>query len=687
MSLVKNVQKYLTSQNLKINKYLEKELSQINPKNLTIEDETRLDMLQKGLMESINELKNKHDVTVVKYTKSDIGHNAIGIVPLKEIEKNPNNYLPIFVINPLFVYAPDINEFIYKRKSGEGIETLINFQEKWEKYTENPNMSEKEKLNLLDRVDSLSDFKEILLPNIQKYMTLSKEEATKLAEHKLSQKYNEDTANKVTQILKKLEDIEQLEDELNLKELQYEQDSVDLELKIDKYNNTVKKFESKFNELEESLNYVTDMENKIRTKYKSIQEFADKLTIYDNNISEGDLQSYQSYFNDHTKVYIDSLVAQFRNTVIDELKVSIEDFKTHMKSTQEKEASLKTDLDYILNSYRESLKDLEDIERKPLELTLDYLEVDMEMLAKDLAMKIQIEVNNSDEEVKKAYQEYLKIIEKIYKTSGDKSKEDIESMKQIVKFADSLKGNSEFSILESNSKHLALLAKRTFKKENYYYVISPVIFANLLEKNHNYAGYLVSDYSSEIGTDDVNFFNRIISFITTYTLDRKEKFKQTKDSIKVISSTDDNWLRRLTNIEYYLKLNAMKHETIKRYGINIAISKDLNKEIQLSNSINYKGGFLAFKGHNGYVIITNNRVVIKYNSNKNISLKYETNKDLQEIFNKAEMPIIQAVVNTDKYTMQDSKKILNHIKSIVTTGLSLISDYKNQYTQFTGEKN
>lgn len=693
MSLVTALKKNLMSKNISMNGYLKNKLKDVTPTNLDLEDSSRLNSFQMGLTQIATKFKNEYEMKIYRYSKSDIGHDAIGFISYSEYDKNSDNFLPLFIVSPIFIYAPDVDEFIYKRKKGEGIESLINFKSKWQDFVKNESMSAKEKEEIDEKTASYSEFQEIILPYIQQFMTLNEEEARHFAKDRISKNHHKDVSKKANEILDRIEDIQQMEDELNLRELQYEQDSVELENKITRYNNTVKRFEEKFIELEESLNYVTEMEKELEAKYQKIKSYSERISVYNDeengHTSESSLNHSKQYFDDHTKVYVDSLIEQVRNTIIAELKGDIADYKKHNYSKEEMEKNIQSKVEYILKSYDESLDELEELDKEPLKLTLSYLEVDTDILSKELAMKLDVPDSRKEEHVKELYEKYLQFIESIFTENGGKTKEDIESMKAIVRFTDKLKGKNGFEIVENNAKSITMLLKRKFEDEYHYYVVSPVLLANLTasKNHHHYAGYSVTNFNTDIGKDDFDFYKHLIAYITNYTMERKGKMKFEAEQVKKIGTTDESWTRRLNNIEHFIKINAINHETLKRYGLNVSVNKDETKTIPLSKTVNYTGGFLVFKGYLGYLIVTENRIAIRQNNNKNLMIKYQTNKEIQEIFSKNKKALSEILVNTSKYSQKDVDKVYSIVTNFIVSGLSLITDYEKIYKKVKEQEN
>lgn len=664
---VSNSIKSASNKNQDIYEYL-KEKIQLKSEE-TVNDQNRLYRFRNYVLEMEDELEKVSRFKIEYYNATILGVDAIAFIDIDDYQENQEKAMPLYIVSPLFVYAPDVDKMIYMREGDtDDISELLNYQADWKLNANTNSRSSKNDSDLENLRTSINDFKEIILPMIQKTMVDDSEQDKKMARESILQT----ESDRVKKYVEKAINLEDAEHELNLKQLQYQEDSLDFERKVERYNTNVKAFQKKLDELKDGIAYLKERENELIQLSNTVNDLENTKSI----LPQEKLEEIQEM--------IEGIIKQYQQDSISAITNIMKDMSTPVDK-EEITNQLNETIDNIIETYKTKVFETNDIQDKePLEMTMNYLEVNKEDLITPVveeATKIANKPFKLESYHNVAIMNSIRNVQDAYKSVNGIQESDVECLKKLCSFLKQLNMTESISIVKNYSNEGCLIFRKETNNQTNLYVLSPVLFGNVTTQEY-YAGFDVENNlntSEEIQIKDEQFFGKIISYITAYYLNRTNS-KEIK--LKEISEPkESNWTNKMLNAKAYLQLNAHMHKKIEQLGVQIGFGTG---KVQVSDKEIYNGSAIGYLGLYGFLYILPTKIVLVDRENNYQSVPYETNIQLASILS-SNNKYAKFLVDNPKLNLSD-KKLIQLLFTPLISGLDLRGNYVKRLQEKQNEK-
>lgn len=602
----------------------------------TLTDGQRMYRFKKYINSLEKDLAENSMFKIAYYNSSILGTEAVAFIDSEDYDKYGDNGIPLYIVSPLFVYSPLIKQMIYMRKGDtEDISGLLNYQLDYKMTIVN----EDDDVNTKNIKTVMKDFNNIILPLILETMTDSDDQDKELARKSVLGL----ESDKVKTLVKTAQELEGFEDELVNRKLQYEDDSIEFQQKVEKFNKQVLAFYKKVEDVDNAIEDLHEQELILKDQYKNVTRLKEVL---------GDVPEHFLIDIDRE---IETIAKQYKASIISGIKEAL--YEGNIKELDFNQIS-----NQILKEFREDIAKSELDHTEIYEMTLDCFTTDINEMAEEIEDIVEKDIFNFEitSYHQAIFSKAINLLKAGYTKFGAKSKADEPVLEAINEYLGKLVERKDIKILKQSSQLGCYIFAMELNNKINFYLISPILFGNISNSQY-YSGFPTnSEYERNSEYADREFFSNMIKYLDAHYLKRLEKPKVvTKEE-----SADSTWAKKIENVKNNLTKNPMIAESYSKLGIKLDIG---TTKMKLSSTEIYSGSIIKISGNSHNIFIIDGYLMAQDSSKLN-RVKFNSIAELSELLEKS-IAFTQGMIS--KSHKFNDKQLHQIIYSPICSGLDL----------------
>lgn len=602
----------------------------------TLTDGQRMYRFKKYINSLEKDLAENSLFKIAYYNSSILGTEAVAFIDSEDYDKYGDNGIPLYIVSPLFVYSPLIKQMIYMRKGAtEDISGLLNYQLDYKMTIVN----EDDDVNTKNIKTVMKDFNNIILPLILETMTDSDDQDKELARKSVLDL----ESDKVKTLVKTAQELEGFEDELVNRKLQYEDDSIEFQHKVEKFNKQVLAFYKKVEDVDNAIEDLQEQELILKEQYKNVTRLKEVL---------GDVPEHFLIDIDRE---IETIAKQYKASIISGIKEAL--YEGNIKELDFNQIS-----NQILNEFREDIAKSELDHTEIYEMTLDCFTTDINEMAEEIEDIVEKDIFNFEitSYHQAIFSKSINLLKAGYTKFGVKSKADEPVLEAINEYLGKLVERKDIKILKQSSQLGCYIFAMELNNKINFYLISPILFGNISNSQY-YSGFPTnSEYERNSEYADREFFSNMIKYLDAHYLKRLEKPKVvTKEE-----SADSTWAKKIENVKNNLTKNPMIAESYSKLGIKLDIG---TTKMKLSSTEIYSGSIIKISGNSHNIFIIDGYLMAQDSAKLN-RVKFNSIAELSELLEKSIAFTNGMISKSHKF---NDKQLHQIIYSPICSGLDL----------------